>query len=376
MDDPSQENSQIPKTEGSAPPAPDLTDELSAVASRTASLQDNINDTVREGQRQANRNQFLDDYAIINPVPLAQKVSTTNVAPPPQKKHKAGLIIACLAILLAAAGVLVWWLLSQPSQPTPEDPDSPVHSNANLNLGDDLVQTLYSYVSQIMPDQPFLNPDESVSESFYGSNGASAHGITDSQKLAIAMQNTSQQSCTVPAEYIIDNTIPDGVTSNTNHASEACISGEALQATMRKIFGEEAHLEDQASYVLGKQAFTYIKSIDGLVNMGVSPISEEPYIQNAYLAEKDGNKIYIYEAVAMPQSASCGYLSTEEYAAAWNSGECRNRTVEGEIIDVSEPLTRDNLWHYYDKVDTFKWTFTETTEGNYVLESFTKTSDS
>lgn len=85
------------------------------------------------------------------------------------------------------------------------------------------------------------------------------------------------------------------------------------------------------------------------------------YIHHLYAAERDGDKINLYEAVVVSEPAAC-----ETPGEDW----CREyRTLSG--VSLDEVYDANQWWVHHDEMDHFRWTFVENTEGTYTLQTIT-----
>lgn len=85
------------------------------------------------------------------------------------------------------------------------------------------------------------------------------------------------------------------------------------------------------------------------------------YIHHLYAAEEDDNKINLYEAVVIAEPTTCEMPEENECMAY--------RTLNGTSLD--DVYDTNHWWVHNDKMDHFRWTFLENTEGTYTLQSIT-----
>lgn len=145
---------------------------------------------------------------------------------------------------------------------------------------------------------------------------------------------------------------------------QECFSGERLRQTVQELFGRSVELGNEEKQVFDAgSVWVYDPKTDEVYFDG-GKSGFTAYVRALYGAERDDERLYLYEVAVMPQGWGCGALEPGEI--------CKYSRIDGtEVIFGADP-TEKELIQRKDELDNFKWTFQKNGAGDYVFERLEK----
>lgn len=307
---------------------------------------------------------------------------TMPLQPREKTKKKFGLIILVVVLSLALVGGVVWLVVANKndtnggmatqlnelknndSKKTADEP-APKNEIVALSVDDKLVKTLWgyfntAYFSEMIEDDVGLITPFAPLDKLYSEKGAlSPDGLSDELKLAIAIQTLFTSYDTgefCKGDYDFLRWTDTMGVEHPGSEIKACHSGDVIRANIQKIFGDDISLTqfDGQTFIIAGEGWEYSASNDEIVDRA-SGATIRPINRVLLKAERDNERIYIYEAVG--------------YAGCWMTGQqiCSVNKLDGTEIASGEEVTQKNIRSLASELDKFKWTFTWNGE-NYVFE--------
>lgn len=307
------------------------------------------------------------------------QISTIRPLPGQGKsKKKVMLGIWAVVVVCALVGGVVWFMLANTTDisdsvagqisDNPKCEEKPANELTlkdeiiELSVDDELVQRIWGHFNakcfsdategshSIMSSFPPL-------DKFYSSEGAlSSTGLADSYKFAIAIQNLHASITKEPCRGNYFQWVDSTGIGHPSTGDRDCYSGDTMGTKIKEIFGSDIPLKqfDEQIFISCGEGYKYSAVYDEIVDYA-SGATRRLISKSLLKAERNNNRIYVYEAVG--------------YVGCWMIGQdtCSASKLDGtEIID-SENMTVGDMRKFADYFDKFKWTFLWNGE-NYIFE--------
>lgn len=285
-----------------------------------------------------------------------------------ERKTKRSLMVLVLLLVLTVAAVAVWWFWGHREEEQrqdgstgqvetgPSEEQKPEAQPVELSVDDELVQRLFDEFSPVT--SPWDNQTAFYTKAISGNLDRQA--VMD-----IAFSNVRATNGSMPAEckgsYSFDTD------TSEPWMAEYCYSGEELRQEISKLFGlyytftENDTLSQVCPYNYNaiNDEFYQTTICGGMFPAGV--------IRELYKAEKDENRIYLYELATYWSQARDDCSEVCRLSDGGWDAEIEGLTVE-ELNKAGKLSEYPEANEVFDK---FKWTFVWNGE-NYVFEKLEK----
>lgn len=277
-------------------------------------------------------------------------------------------VIVVLALCLAGAvtyGVIVTNRLREKEEVSQgetgkdetdkDEPTTDENKLEELALDNALVQRLYHNFDGVSDGKVGGGPTQEAR--FYVDESALSGNPSNGLMAGVAIE-------VVPKDWYCKGWLNGDYSSALNQ--DGCYNGQAVRRKVKEMFGKDVEFLDGeratseycGSYLYSAKNDEFYTDADGCGGSGGQMIDRE-----LYKAERDGNRIYLYE-MAVVNTPGALYRILEPNA-------------EGEILDENkEVVLKDGeeftLSGYSDEVDHFKWTFEKTADGDYAFTGLEK----
>ncbi len=297
------------------------------------------------------------------------------------RKGRKFLLIAVIVVAILCLGMLVLMMVlgerkgeqkvPEQGQVTPVAPEEPGDGLVEVGIDDEVVQEVWKNIGVIPHDIPFayelpdgtMNFELAEKYGFYGSEGAVKNGITERQKLALALyalqhngDGSGDDMCMIYEEDVeLINNLGEAAKGS---GQSYCIPGEEVRKKYKEIFGDEVELTD-GYFSVAADGLQYSSKSDGFFFVAGRG-GNAPFVKELYKAERDGYRLYLYEAVAITSyriGDDICYLMSTDGERITEDGLCTDAAVEVAGIE---------------NMDHFKWAFVKNADGNYVFEALEK----
>lgn len=220
-----------------------------------------------------------------------------------------------------------------------EKPEEPEVRLETLALDDVTVQEIYGNFQHV--GVPWDRQWE-----FYVDENVKVGNPTRYMMLTLAMENLAKRKCDGSYQYAQNDTVID---------LTECYSGADMRAMAKEMFGKDLTLQngDVAREICG--GWTYDANHDEFHEVQVGCGGSWPAaIERAlYLAETDGENIYLYEKALLHEELDIYHIG--------DVNQMKGELIKSNVMSDEIP---DLL---LERGDKFKWTFTKDAEGNYVF---------
>lgn len=346
---------------------------------------------------------------------LADKVDESRVSGDKRPKSKWPWILV-LVLVLAVAGVAMWYFWDhrgseddekiEPGTGMDTEVEAGVGSGKDesiapeieeLSVDDELVQRLYGQFeaarigfNEFYRVMRGLAPGEWLAGAAAEGDGTDA----DLAKIGISISNLELTECRATLENGGLLGRYDGDLSwvlQNDHESQfikQCYDGGAVKRKLFEMFGEDIEFYPVREIKTEANGWDFVP-IFNLIHAGREvcaydsdydefyyyPFGTEGRVAvgGLYAAEKDKDRIYLYEVRAFVQCSPAPYVdeATGEYV---NGSHCGISDIDDykTITEWSDPepgVDAETMIQEKEKYPKFKWTFTKNAEGNYVFES-------